>query len=929
MPPEDVASAVRIRKVRTFIDFAATLQTQLSGPLDAGDTELLIADTGHHIQKIHNATQSGSSSPLPPDLAKDAERKGRNLWNLCVRLKREQDAAKPAESTKLVVKARSFAFFMLQLGRSAGRAKKDDPSEAVHLMDLALALGKVCIGALDLDLARLALQKAAELIEYLKAIPLDSLDSIGQNERTRLDAEYLAIRTAISWKEDRLDVAEHMFGKIDLLRPALNVRSAELIADTFQHIGYGLASKGDYGMAVKWFKRAYDLISLQALDQLSVKGLELRLAICQGLVRGLLDIGSQECFQEANRLIEYIESEVGDKPLVLHWRLELLQRAPGEVFDTEAYSSILYRMIRSFDYSDASFAFLLHHIKSLRERNHRLARGLLDELLLRHVIASKNSDWVGKTLVRRIWMSTIDDTNSISALTDLHNLLDKACDGLSEPLEPDIAGAAHSVIWNKIESVVSDNLFEVVEAWCSIALHTIFTNSGEANQGKFSRKLITCALNLNDTGKARQVFQSMSDNVKNHFLTRYLTFKISLIDQDHDLGCESIRHLSKLSNASEGRDILYACIREAQLAGDRQCALAALQAIIRSWKDDEATPSNLPSILRCSIRLIQAIEENNTNEIHPKNTVYADDLCCLFEKAAECAERNPQDGDGKLFTVFELHWFRKNAYNLGVLKCETWNIVHTIRIFKACLAFSCLYPMDFSASDDTRTEDKTNEHLQHYLEARQHIRKFDAMLETKPDTTQGESVMKDLIAKLSTLLVFDVEAATVLKDWDGLNETVRKAKICQDEVTYKAMGDCILRSKAPGKVMFSTMQLIINEIFELEKFDYEKLMKYIRCMFQVILGTDDNSALQLVDQALQIAGEANEIGNTLPSAEIEWLVATTFNHGIEYYVRGESDSCHCWAIKAMDLANYVDDGGVMRDMLLDKFSQLQLDGRTR
>lgn len=64
--------------------------------------------------------------------------------------------------------------------------------------------------------------------------------------------------------------------------------------------------------------------------------------------------------------------------------------------------------------------------------------------------------------------------------------------------------------------------------------------------------------------------------------------------------------------------------------------------------------------------------------------------------------------------------------------------------------------------------------------------------------------------------------------------------------------------------MFSTMQLIINEIFELEKFDYEKLMKYIRCMFQVILGTDDVSALQLIDQALQIAGEANEVIHASP-----------------------------------------------------------------
>lgn len=102
-------------------------------------------------------------------------------------------------------------------------------------------------------------------------------------------------------------------------------------------------------------------------------------------------------------------------------------------------------MIRSFNYSNASFNFFLFHIKNLRERNHRLARGLLDELLLRHVITSKNNDWVGKTVVRRIWMNTVDDTDSISALTDLHNLLDKAYDGLSEPLESNIAGAAHSV----------------------------------------------------------------------------------------------------------------------------------------------------------------------------------------------------------------------------------------------------------------------------------------------------------------------------------------------------------------------------------------------------------------------------------------------------------------------------------------------------
>lgn len=363
-------------------------------------------------------------------------------------------------------------------------------------------------------------------------------------------------------------------------------------------------------------------------------------------------------------------------------------------------------------------------------------------------------------------------------------------------------------------------------------------NSGEANQGKFSRKLITCALNVRNTEKARQVFRSMSEDAKNHMLTRYLTFKVSLIDQDHELGCESIERLSNLSDCSEGRDILYACIREAQQAGDRQCALAALRAIIRSWKGDEATPSNLPSILRCSIRLIQLIgEESNLGEVHLQNTANAEDLCYLFEKgscsniscqvfanftdvAAECAEQSPQDGNNKVFTVFELHWFRKNAYNLGVLKCETWEVPYTIRIFKACLAFSHFYPEDISAPDGSeiaimamrchfvvssalislaRTEDKVDEQLQYYLEARRHIREFDATLEAKRNTAQDESIMVDLMAKLSTLLVFGFEAATALKDWDSLNEIVRRAKICQDEVTYKAMGDCMLRSTAPAK----------------------------------------------------------------------------------------------------------------------------------
>lgn len=67
-----------------------------------------------------------------------------------------------------------------------------------------------------------------------------------------------------------------------------------------------------------------------------------------------------------------------------------------------------------------------------------------------------------------------------------------------------------------------------------------------------------------------------------------------------------------------------------------------------------------------------------------------------------------------------------------------------------------------------------------------------------------------------------------------------------------------------------------------------------------------------------------QVGQQFPPAEIEWLVATTFNHAIDYYARGEENPCHSWALKAMELAGYLEDGGVLRGSLQAKFARLRL-----
>ena len=62
-----------------------------------------------------------------------------------------------------------------------------------------------------------------------------------------------------------------------------------------------------------------------------------------------------------------------------------------------------------------------------------------------------------------------------------------------------------------------------------------------------------------------------------------------------------------------------------------------------------------------------------------------------------------------------------------------------------------------------------------------------------------------------------------------------------------------------------------------------------------------------------------------PALELEWLVASTFNHAVDHYARGEEASCHKWVLKAMDLAEYVDDKGALAATLQDRFARLRFE----
>lgn len=204
-------------------------------------------------------------------------------------------------------------------------------------------------------------------------------------------------------------------------------------------VGKGLLSTQNFLMAEKWLQRAWDIINSQQLPNLSRSAVELRMAILQGLVAALLGTQCTDSISRAQNLINYVESEVGDQPMVLLLKLELLSKSPGETFDGEAYGNILRRMIRTFQPTDANFKLLGHHIHMLHRKAPALACTILDEFLF-SLGQSGQTEWIDRMVTTRIHMAT-SHRDFEGTIEDA----DKALSKLEQPVSPAASFAAQTV----------------------------------------------------------------------------------------------------------------------------------------------------------------------------------------------------------------------------------------------------------------------------------------------------------------------------------------------------------------------------------------------------------------------------------------------------------------------------------------------------
>jgi hypothetical protein len=67
-----------------------------------------------------------------------------------------------------------------------------------------------------------------------------------------------------------------------------------------------------------------------------------------------------------------------------------------------------------------------------------------------------------------------------------------------------------------------------------------------------------------------------------------------------------------------------------------------------------------------------------------------------------------------------------------------------------------------------------------------------------------------------------------------------------------------------------------------------------------------------------------QVQTPFPADDLDYIVAATFNHAIDISRRGDEGLCQQWALKALELAEYMNDGGDMRDRLRERAVEMGL-----
>ncbi|KAJ9210312.1 hypothetical protein DTO166G4_8087 [Paecilomyces variotii] len=900
---------------------------------------------------------------------------GTELWNACSRLMSVGDGEWGQETCRLLIRVKVLALLMLESAAanngikegvnpfSAEEGDKDSmglsDTDRIRLLEVALRTARLCIEIEQFPISLRILEIAAVHVERLHASHIQSGCGIGKY----LVQEYYILRIMLYWRQNRLDLVEHMFSKLKEYRTHHNLEAAGNLADACYRIGKWLLSNHDLHAAIIWFERALGSAGdSQMLQHQECDANSTRLVTQQALVRAHLELNTEESRVRITELLASLDEEHGNAISTLMLKLEVIVR--GSSFDSSAYYDTLLKTIHTLQPTDKNTEMILYYIHKLRNQSVELSAEAFRQLLVQKTIPTGNRSSIESVFLGLLWSIATSPSHLPNGLDILIDAVTKTNEGWGKPLSATCSHASLILIWKKVDFASSQGNYEEAERWSQFAQHLIFQQCKEVNRAKIKRKLMFCALQNSNVVLARQTANELNQEDKLNPLTLYLMYNLSLREMNMELGASCLRALCELES---GRTYILACIMEAQQSGNRQQAVVALKQLLDTLDHNDSKQIHLPALLRCTTRLLASNLEDETHELETPEY-----LCQIFEKAATQATEEHYSAKVKTFSMTELEWFSRNSYNLALELRRSWPLDYSLRLLNVSVKLVDLYPRDVdpiaqiyarrmlceflaTAIIVSRAREQTDSSIkeEQYLDVRIYVQGFRNNIQSQLDRKDAPD-HEEWLQRYRTMLSFDFEAVIYMNQLESLRTLIDEAGTVADGRLYTIFADAILCSHIPIEIKSQAFEQMIHTITTLRSpylntAFYQKLPRYIHCLFELALpptkATELEPASSLISPTLESSpSSSNTLAESVldrayimardirhshrqdmsyPDDELEWLATMAFNRAVDLYLASADEDSRRWGRKAIELAQLVQyDGGCLSRLLKDRFDKL-------
>ncbi|EDN07288.1 predicted protein [Histoplasma mississippiense (nom. inval.)] len=740
----------------------------------------------------------------------------------------------------------------------------------LRLLKVALATARGCLDVDQLSLCLKILGKAAAREEVLSKRNQGS--STPDGSICKSSTEYYILRMVLSWRQDQMEITEHMFSKIDVEYLKHDPTMAERCAGVTYDIGKSMIIRGEHSSAACWLQRSYEALPQPEIGRIGENRRELQFAVLLARVRANMFLQHEHGETIVSSLLDILEQEYGNRLPVILLNLDVISKSPSP--DSQRYYA-----------------------------------NILKQLLIQRLVLHNDIFILEKCFVTFVWMQTAL-SELTAGLNSLLGLIEKLEESLRKPFSEEAAQASLILLWKKTNIAYERKEYDVAEKWCLLARHMMLPDAPAQGLGlSLDRKMILCALGKVDASKARQLFDDMPEASRSESLTQYLLYKVALLDKDTQLAMECLETLSKQGTGSE--KYILACLAETRHIEDKYQEVIALRILLDILDKKSLDGIHLPALLRHTIRLLVSEVSSSDQSIQLE---VIENTCNVFEIATAKAIEYCDQENGSPFSISEMEWFSRNSYNLAVKYCTIWDIRPVLSLVNTSIkadyyldsrnyiqffrdVFNC-ETKNLEVADRNDLLQKHRTLLAFDFEAAVRLRQWESLSEI---IEESESFADDVLYGTFSDAMLCSEAPLE-----------NAARVLQQITTNIARHGEVRDTTKLSRWIRCQFQLSLDSNVEMAESVLEQAY---------VLARESHSRSE--------KGEHRDLhrpaisSSCYPEEELEWLSTTVFNRAVDFYTKPDDTSCRRWAQKSLDLAGLMHDGGLLYKVLKDRFEGLR------